>query len=625
MPSVNTDIKIQKYGIIGILICINTLLSTTFIIYEKYWYAFLFILAIGSSLLAIMSINLIAVAIHKFLTKPKYSIKYNMKNRTYCYIIPCYNESTEELQRTLDSVSLQQPYSSADNRIIFIVCDGKVVGKGNSTSTDKILIQDILYKSISKISLHTNDINDTNNFYSYKTWNDKWHVIDLYEGNYRNVPYILIVKNTNYGKRDSLVLVRRFLFYYNKLVSTQKNIVNIIANSWFNNNFWTALSSNLQLKIGNSTIIDYIIGTDADTVLDINCSRHLISSIEERPNIMGCVGLVDISIECNPWSPYVLYQKAEYLFAQLLKRRHQSLITHKVNCLSGCVQILRVGLETCGPLILDIFNSLPHDSHNIFNHIRSYASEDRNHVCHMLSLYPYVETTQNIHAVAYTKVPIDYKILLSQRRRWSLGAISNDIMLLYLRGINPWERIIAASNIIIFSMGPFITIATGYFIRALIQHSSLLMLYLSISLIIPFCYGLTIPYITRINIQQTAYYYASYLFYITTGVIVNLAIFIYSVWNIDTMNWGKTRSIDTTTIQDIPVLGHENIKNVIEEIDPIFNKDRINEIISSDLNIHPNLSLASNIDVSFWQLDNETSTDNTITKHEHEYLEIIAH
>ena len=353
------NIKIQKYCIIIFLLSINSLLSTTFTIYEKYWYAFLFILAVGSSLLAIMSLNILGMSAYSFL-KHRYQQLYQSKKinfrlstrmRSYCYIVPCYNESREELCRTLNSIAFQQPYATTDKRFLFIICDGKVAGKGNNKTTDKILIDELLSSNIKSLQIddiNTENENKHNYNYKYKTWDNAFKDVDLYSGKYRSLPYILIVKHENCGKRDSLVLIRRFLFYYNKWANTKKPIITDIATSWFNYNLWMAIIQKIQLAIGINTPVDYIIGTDADTVLHKDCTRHLIDTIETRPTIMGCVGLVDISIECNPWSPFVLYQTAEYLFAQLLKRRHQSLITHKVNCLSGCVQILKVGLETCG-------------------------------------------------------------------------------------------------------------------------------------------------------------------------------------------------------------------------------------------------------------------------------------
>jgi hypothetical protein len=87
------------------------------------------------------------------------------------------------------------------------------------------------------------------------------------------------------------------------------------------------------------------------------------------------------------------------------------------------------------------------------------------------------------------------------------------------------------------------------------------------------------------------------------------------------MNWGKTRSVDLNiTPENVNVNVNENINIVIKDIDPVFNRERISEIISSDDFPQPKLTLTSNIDVSFWELDNETTTDNILAKNE--YLEI---
>jgi chitin synthase len=46
-------------------------------------------------------------------------------------------------------------------------------------------------------------------------------------------------------------------------------------------------------------------------------------------------------------------------------------------------------------------------------------------------MYPYIQTIQSLNALAYTKVPSNLKVFLSQRRRWSLGATMNDLLLVY--------------------------------------------------------------------------------------------------------------------------------------------------------------------------------------------------
>ena len=153
--------------------------------------------------------------------------------------------------------------------------------------------------------------------------------------------YILVIKKENAGKRDSLVLIRRICYNYN--LKKYKEYINIFTN--------------IFSDIYDNENIEYIIGIDADTVFEYNCSYELIKTMDTN-DVYGCVGYVDINKNMNKFNPYVLYQYAEYMFAQCLKRQAQSNLTHKVNCLSGCNQILRICKETCGDDILSIFNYL---------------------------------------------------------------------------------------------------------------------------------------------------------------------------------------------------------------------------------------------------------------------------
>ena len=262
---------------------------------------------------------------------------------------------------------------------MFIVCDGIVRGKHKSEKND-IILKNIL--DVNNCEGETTDIilkkilnvKDFGEIYEYTTWDGTKNTIKIYKGIYKylvdDINFILCIKQINYGKRDSLVLVRRLCYEYN----IGKDVENQLSVG-IHDIFYDIYKAN----------IDYIIGIDADTIFDYNCSYELINSLESNPSNMGCVGYVDINLTHKKYSPYILYQYAEYTFAQCLKRFAQSNITHKVSCLSGCNQILRVTEETCGETILQKFNYLPNENDNIFDHIRSYASEDRNHVCLMLS------------------------------------------------------------------------------------------------------------------------------------------------------------------------------------------------------------------------------------------------
>jgi len=553
-------IKYQKYIIILFLFSINILLASTFIIYPNKWYVYLFILSIAS---IVSSFSCILIMGYKMITNNMKTYRTQPKN--YLYIVPCYNESEIELTKTLNSIVSQQ-YVTGDKRSIVIVCDGTVKGHGNTMSTDKIL------KNILKI-------NEISEFYHYETWDTLNNPVYFYKGEYQYnldiLPFILIIKQKNYGKRDSLVLVRKLCYEYNKRTildyKEKYNFTNddnllIISTNMMYEKFIEEMS--YCLKYIYMDKIDYIIGIDADTIFDYNCSYELIHEIDKDPMVHGCVGYVDISLDMNFMSPFVIYQYAEYMFAQCLRRHTQSNITKKVNCLSGCNQILRVSEETCGNAILQKFNYLPKEDENIFKHIRSYASEDRNHVCYMLSLYPYVKTTQTLHAIAYTSVPTSIKVFISQRRRWSLGANLNDLMLIYLPGINIFERISSAVNVIIYMTTPFIFIATILFIKSVITEPTMLMLYLSIIMIIPLTYSICIPiFIKQQTFRNAIYYYFSYLFFLLFGSVVSLCIYLYSISCMDVIKWGKTRTIDTdNSISDINIINIHDRKIYLDKL-----------------------------------------------------------
>jgi chitin synthase len=543
------NLKNQKYLIILLLFSINLLLITTVIIFEKYWYAFILFLCIPSILYSFSSILIILNKLCRRDTN--YDINRNNIGKNYLYIMPCYNENEIELKQTLDSL-VNQKFCKKDKRAIIIICDGKVTGEGNNKSTDEILLN-ILENKKNPIKYTYNTREDTNN-------------VNLYVGKYNEINYVLMIKDKNYGKRDSLILIRRLCYYYNNISKINNKYIsdvfiksmNLIFINYYYNNY-------------HNNNIDYIINIDADTIFDFNCTYELIKGIEQNINNVGCVGYVDINMNNSfIFNPYNLYQYAEYMFSQCLKRNAQSNITHKVNCLSGCVQILKVCEENCGELILEKFNYCPKETDNIFTHIRGIASEDRNHVCIMHSMYPNVKTVQNLNAICYTNIPKSPRVFLSQRRRWTLGAISNDLLLLFSPNINIFERIASFMNIVTLILMPFIFIATILFIKNIIINPSYLMLYLSIIMLIPLSFGFLIPiFIKRMFFKDAIYFYLSYIFFLIFGFIITLTIYIYSLLGMDTITWGKTRNViksNDTNVNDLEYDNFIDYKNILEPI-----------------------------------------------------------
>ncbi len=531
------NLKKQKWIIIFILLLINSIFISTLLSFRDKWYIFIVFLSLPTF---IYSFSSILILITNLCKKDKdYDVKRDLTCKKYLYVVPCYNETEIELLNTLSSLSLQKT-GKYDKKAIVIICDGKVTGQGNNKSTDLILLSILNNKNEPLKYIYTTRENEINN-------------IDLYIGKFNGIDYILMIKDKNYGKRDSLVLIRRLCYNYNN---------NIINNEYISTIFIKSMNLIFKDYFGNE--IDYIINIDADTTFDYNCTYELIKGIDENDNNVGCVGYVDINFNNSSiFNPFNLYQYSEYMYAQCLNRQAQSNLTHKVNCLSGCVQILKVCEENCSEKLLESFNYCPKEDDNIFTHIRGTASEDRNHVCIMHSMYPNVRTVQNLSAICYTNVPKSIRVFLSQRRRWTLGATTNDLLLLFSPNINIFERIASFINILTFGLTPFIFVATVLFFINIISHPTLLTLYLSIMMIIPLSFGLLIPvFIKRMYLNDAIYFYSSYIFFLTFGFIVTLSQYIYSLFTMDNISWGKTRRIKnfgTYNINDLNELKLEEI------------------------------------------------------------------
>ena len=654
----------QKHILLICLLLLNILLSTLVIVYDKYWYIFIVILAAGSLTNSINTILLIYIKLSKWVqvhlinklkNREQYILNDNqITNDKFIYILPCYNETEGELNNTIYSI-LGQSKVEAHSKLLVIICDGKINSEsGKGLRTDKILTN-IIFKDYIKESV------DYAN--AYRTWNydenkiNKWNNLEFYSGEIKGLKFLIIVKSINLGKRDSLTLIRRLCNYYNNSISTStSNITSTDISTTTPDNkdnlntYSQYFAQDLLIYIQNifndvsihSKIvlpISYIIGTDADTILDTNCSSELISSIRDSTNadsnteskVVGVVGFVDI---VKNWNPLVIYQYCEYLYAQCLRRQIQSIVTKKVNCLSGCVQLIKVCDETCGNKILDAFNRLPEENEHIFNHIRSYASEDRNHICLMFSMFPYVETLQNIKAISYTNVPNTLIKFIRQRKRWCAGASCNDILLIFNKKHNKWERIQSLINVIIFSLTIFIFISTIIFIISIVKYPTILMLQLSTIMILPALYSLMIPFAiynegTTMSkkLYNIIYYYSGFILYNSIGSLLNIIVYLYTLYYLDDLNWNSKKinsldtklSLDTKTILDTKINTTIKKNSLSTRRNTTIKKNTINDLINfisidNDPeyieNISSNINVYSNNSYSNSNSNSNTDTDN---------------
>ncbi|KAE8371048.1 chitin synthase-domain-containing protein [Aspergillus bertholletiae] len=521
------NIRIQKYMFQVFIVAANGFGIFATWWFPQYWYLLLPFISAAVMMNIAMIITLLFNLLYYSCCPEKQLITESPESLVF--LIPCYNETRDEMERSLNSLITQKGVSE-HQRCIMIICDGKVRGPGMEKTTGEYLFEDILTQRDYRIRIPR----------AYLAWDQQFMDIEVQRGTYHGVPYFCIVKLQNQGKRDSLIAVRSFLYNY--------NIRHLYPETIFASTFFSHLAA--FIKESGMDAVDHLIGMDADTVFDDHCISELLRGSRYK-NTVGVCGYVAVDWKDNSWHPWRLYQSAEYTIAQCLRRLHQSVITHKVSCLPGCCQLLKICEETCGSeVLLERFGYCPIPTDGILRHIRATASEDRNHVCHMLSARPKAQTRQALHAVAYTDVPQTWSVFLSQRRRWTLGATSNDLFLSFAPGVQWFERILACTNVVTWFLNVFIFASMGRFILAMFYVKAwIIFCFIAIALI-PIVYYAMIPFWHCKQWHDCFRFWIGCIIYIVCGPFINVAILLYSCHYVDSFGWGKTRQVVSEDIRD---------------------------------------------------------------------------
>lgn len=333
-----------------------------FIFASWYWAAYYFVYLPFIALPLVLNCIMIASITFNKLRHTAFPEKIIMPDHTetIAMIMPCYNETFDECSRSLDSL-VSQTGIDVNKKAIMVVCDGRVRGPGMAKTTADYLLEDIFTHQTRREKIR----------HAYRGWNGEMMDIEIARGSYKGVPYFCIVKEQNQGKRDSLIVIRSFLYKFNVRATNPQHI--------FSRTFFNAMANWLERE-GGFELVDHLVGMDADTIFDTDCISELLKE-SRYPNTVGVCGYVVVDFSSGSWNPWALYQNAEYTIAQGLRRLHQSIATQKVSCLPGCCQLLRICEYTCGDKVLiELFGYHPTPLDGMLKQIRATASEDRNHV-----------------------------------------------------------------------------------------------------------------------------------------------------------------------------------------------------------------------------------------------------
>ena len=433
-------LRLQKWSLILGLLLLNGGLIYVAWTYWQVYYLFIVLLSSNTVLQATM---IICIILHLIVTKVlcfwrKREEIIPEEPEKMVLLLPCYNETYEELTRSLDSLVAQKGIESHPS-IVFIIVDGNVRGPGMEKTTQGYLLEDILEPGPSRRFEN-----------GYRARDGLFMPVKIQTGMYKGLPYVFVGKRYNQGKRDSLCFARSFIYHFKQ---RSANVVTMFNNELFEH------MGNTFVQNGLDTI-DYLVGMDADTVFDEFCVIEMLKEIRKNPKLVGVCGHVCVDFDGHNFGPWSLYQSVEYSQTQGLRRMFQSRITGKVNCLPGCCQLIRVDESTFGDAVLrERFGYCPKPNDVMTQHIMGNYSEDSIHASIIFSLFPKKQTAQALKAKAFTIVPQSWKVFLSQRKRWALGSISNEFVMIFRPGIILVERLQSVVAVVTWAITPFIIAA----------------------------------------------------------------------------------------------------------------------------------------------------------------------
>jgi chitin synthase len=496
---------LKKIAIIGTLIIINVLISVLMFVYDKYSWYLVFISL--STLYKILLIFLIIAYVIVFKFKSMLCVISNNdiesqnqnKKINVGILVPCYTEGNFELKRTFESIKMSSAKAKT-NKNINIVCIVVIDGKNATSNT----VQELLQCSLSQET-------------EYMSWKNESVKVDVgYTSNdYGN--YIVLCKNNNMGKKDSLIIMRELI---------GKKLNNSLQ-SYFN----AYLASN---EIED---IDYLVGVDADTRLHEDFIVNILKT-SEPDNVLGVSGYAIPDKNCTSlWNPLFFYQSFEYHQQQGLTRLGQSILG-KVTCLPGCAQVWKMDGRTLNEP-LEHFK-LYKNKDSITQSIRALLGEDRRYTGLVLYKNKDCQTLLCNNAYAYTRVPATMSVFLSQRRRWFLSSQVNNIRDMLSSNLPWFIRFIAFTQLwnsafILVNMVAMIKFCLS------LRHPTIFTLIASSFYLFIMLYKLSLCILKSSSILNSLYLIGSAICYSVFAPLMNLIITFYGLFTMSDLKWGSTQ------------------------------------------------------------------------------------
>ena len=361
---------------------------------------------------------------------------------TIC-LVTAYSEGPEGIRTTLDSIAMTDYPNS--HKLIFVVCDGIIKGKGESMSTPEACLS-----MMKDPAIHPDDVQPFS-YVAVASGSKRHNMAKVYSGFYdyghdsiipvekqQRVPMVVVVKcgtpaeanvskPGNRGKRDSQIILMSFL----QKVMFDERMTELEYEMF--NGIWkiTGISPDFY---------EIVLMVDADTKVFPDSLTHMVSAMVKDPEVMGLCGETKIANKTQSW--VTMIQVFEYFISHHQSKSFES-VFGGVTCLPGCFCMYRIktpkGGQNYWVPILANPDIVEHYSENVVDTLHKknllLLGEDRYLSTLMLKTFPKRKQIFVPQAVCKTTVPDEFKVLLSQRRRWINSTVHNLMELVLVRDL----------------------------------------------------------------------------------------------------------------------------------------------------------------------------------------------
>ncbi|KAJ2145511.1 hypothetical protein IW136_000960 [Coemansia sp. RSA 678] len=485
------------------------------------------------------SIALVAIIFFKFIAALQFGTRRDPEpssNFVVCNV-PCYTEGEDSLKQTINSLA-QLKYDDK-RKLLFIVCDGMIMGSGNDRPTPRIVL-DIL-------GVTSDQEPEVLSYIALGEGSKEHNMAKVYSGLYEFkghvVPYLVVVKcgtpqertrPGNRGKRDSQIMLMRF----------------------FNKVFFDTPMTPLELEIYHQIknvigvvpkLYEYVLMIDADTVVFPDSLSRLVGAMNHDTKIIGICGETTLANAKSSWATMV--QVYEYFISHHLTKAFESLFG-SVTCLPGCFSMYRLRTpeeanSISKPLlisnqIIDDYSINRVDTLHEKNLL--HLGEDRYLTTLVLKYFPYYKNKFVAAAKCMTNAPDQLSVLLSQRRRWINSTVHNLFELVFLPQLCGFccfsMRFVVFIDLITTIIMPATLVYLAYLVYQLTNPDSTTS-YISLYLLAAI-YGMqALIFILKRQWQHIGWM----IVYILAIPVFSFIIPIYSFWHFDDFSWGNTRVV----------------------------------------------------------------------------------